>query len=425
MNDSPPFTIPDRVSSLMSTERHDKIKQYKMRSVSVASRVSEISQTADDSTVPKFISAKIDELANETEWLCEVTDSCADARAAGSISQAEYDAKVDPLLTKFRSMTSILASLRRQRRVLSEDLKDAVETQKRRRHEGPPDAGLLERAYAEAIVTQIMKADGNLPASPFNKREFKRAVNDYYGVAEYSDQTWCHVLGRHLERKSVKAAHIVPKSMDLSQLAHLFGDQDAVTTLPQNGLSLHHKVENLLDKGDIVIVPMPGNLTSPTSWKCLVINETIKEHTVYTSDRQKGEERKIIRVKDLDGRQLDFLSDNRPRRRYLYLQFIVSYLWAKKRELPNIAEKVETRKFWPSGGDYLRKSTLQTMARCISGCEIPDNLLSGQTFEESIASSQDVQAGMLLAADVKCLPIRDSSRPDLMGALSTAIMKNG
>lgn len=78
---------------------------------------------------------------------------------------------------------------------------------------------------------------------------------------------------------------------------------------------------------------------------------------------------------------MKFLNDNRPRRRYLYFRFIVSYLWAR-RDNPQIESHIGGRKFWPSNGEYLNRSTLQTLARCISGCEIPPYLIQNQTFED-------------------------------------------
>ncbi|PTU22590.1 hypothetical protein P175DRAFT_0529656 [Aspergillus ochraceoroseus IBT 24754] len=43
----------------------------------------------------------------------------------------------------------------------------------------------------------------------------------------------------------------------------MFGDEVAVTTLPQNGLSRHHKIiESLLDKGEIAVIPVPGKMTA-------------------------------------------------------------------------------------------------------------------------------------------------------------------
>lgn len=68
--------------------------------------------------------------------------------------------------------------------------------------------------------------------------------------------------------------------------------------------------------------------------------------------------------------------------------------------LGDTTEKVEDRRFWPSGGEYLNKSTLKTLARCVSGCELPDEFVTNKTFEDSANESRNLQAGMILGADI-------------------------
>ncbi|KOS36163.1 hypothetical protein ACN38_g13124 [Penicillium nordicum] len=110
----------------------------------------------------------------------------------------------------------------------------------------------------------------------------------------------------------------------------------------------------------------------------------------------KGETPFILRVKDLDNRALKFLSENHPRRRYLYLRLLISYLWSKRESVPGMERKVDSKRFWPSAGSYLQRSTLQALARCISGCEIPKDLTTEQTFARSNSPERNDIAGMRL-----------------------------
>lgn len=96
---------------------------------------------------------------------------------------------------------------------------------------------------------------------------------------------------------------------------------------------------------------------------------------------------------------LTFLNDNRPRRRYLFFRFVISYLNAKRKRLEFATNKIETRRFWPSGGEYIHKSTLNTLARCVSGHELPDHVVAENTFETSLNPSRDEAAGMIAASD--------------------------
>ncbi|KAJ6110548.1 hypothetical protein N7486_002783 [Penicillium sp. IBT 16267x] len=298
-----------------------------------------------------FLAAKITGLEDESIYIAGIKAGLDEANAKGALENDEYRRQLDPFLSKVRSNTSTLRVLKRQRNVLEEDLFDAAATEKRQRQHEPADEGPLERAYKDTI-TLVMKADGKQRASNFNTARFKADVNAYYDAKhkEYPEIILCHSMARE-------------------ELAHLFGDQDAVITLPQNGLSLHYKVESLLDKGEIAIVPMPGKMTSPTTWKCVVLNESLNQDIVW-HEAEPGEKDRIIRVKDLDGQA--------------------------------------------------RPPTLKTLARCVSGCEIPENLIADQTFEGSIDTARDTEAGMILAADV-----RDYQRrgPDAVGALTTTMKR--
>lgn len=80
---------------------------------------------------------------------------------------------------------------------------------------------------------------------------------------------------------------------------------------------------------------------------------------------------------------------------------------------------MESRRFWPSASAYLRRSTLQTLARAISGCEIPKDLVASQTFESSDDPVRDFVAGMVLAADLRDIQPPDiQDHEDLMDALT-------
>ncbi len=57
-------------------------------------------------------------------------------------------------------------------------------------------------------------------------------------------------------------------------------------------LSLSSPVEVLLDQGVIAVVPGPGEMTTPTTWRCVVLDESKNENIVHK--RESGE---LIRVK--------------------------------------------------------------------------------------------------------------------------------
>ncbi|KAJ9355899.1 hypothetical protein DTO280E4_6302 [Paecilomyces variotii] len=91
----------------------------------------------------------------------------------------------------------------------------------------------------------------------------------------------------------------------------------------------------------------------------------------------------LKRYADFDKKELVFLTENRPARRFLYFRFLITYLNAKKSENTAFTSTVEGRdQFWASPGEYLEKSTLKALARNISGLELPPTLLQ-HTFEHA------------------------------------------
>jgi hypothetical protein len=46
---------------------------------------------------------------------------------------------------------------------------------------------------------------------------------------------------------------------------------------PISGINLHEKVEQGLDEGAIIIIPIPSNEASITKWKCLLLDTERQE----------------------------------------------------------------------------------------------------------------------------------------------------
>lgn len=75
------------------------------------------------------------------------------------------------------------------------------------------------------------------------------------------------------------------------------------------------------------------------------------------------------------------LTANRPAKRFLYFRFIITYLNVKKNGNSFFTDNTDTRqRFWDPPGPYLCHCTLASLARNISGCQLPPPL-NGNTFE--------------------------------------------
>ena len=73
------------------------------------------------------------------------------------------------------------------------------------------------------------------------------------------------------------------------------------------------------------------------------------------------------------------------------------------------------KRFWPLPGEYLQKSTLQALARNISGLELPPPLIEDTTFESSrITQDEEDNMGLLLAAERLLKMLKSTKRKRAM-----------
>ncbi|KAI1831808.1 hypothetical protein DTO027I6_7223 [Penicillium roqueforti] len=351
---------------------------------------------SDELTISDILGMKFAAMESELEYIRCVRDGLNEARKTEKISHDTFQQEIQTFLESFRSSLSTIHVLKAQRPLIIEDIAEQVSA-KRQRIEGPVDQSLLEHAYRDARISRVLGARAKQKGSKYDQSAFKKKVYAYYGINEHCRPGfgWCHVLGTVLPQNNIKAAHLVPKSMTSKDVCHLFGVSNGVLGDRRNRITLAENIELLFDRGTIAIVPMPGPMKSPTQWRCVVLDESKKEDTIGFFDGS------YMRLKDIDNKPLTFVSDNRPRERYLYFCFIIAYLNAKSRGVSDaVARKVEATRFWPSAGEYLNRSTLVTLARCVSGSELPESLVQDKTFDSGDTSTRDADAGTVLGADV-------------------------
>ncbi|KAK2762298.1 hypothetical protein FQN54_001308 [Arachnomyces sp. PD_36] len=226
---------------------------------------------------------------------------------------------------------------------------------------------------ASEMCARVMSATAKQKKQNFDQAKFKREVSQYLGAAENITT-------------DIKAAHIVPKLLNGDELSFLFGVGKLVLSDRRNGITLHTKIEQGFDSGVIAIVLIaPSNETEETKWKCLLIDQSCRD-LVFTARHY---------WRELDGKELVFLTENRPARRYLYFRFVMSYLNCKRTGNTEWTKKVDSKTvFWASPGEYLEKSTLLSLGRNISGFELPPPLYEGNTFDAPSAPDNDYEVAM-------------------------------
>ncbi|PGH12241.1 hypothetical protein AJ79_04421 [Helicocarpus griseus UAMH5409] len=262
----------------------------------------------------------------------------------------------------YEPVFSELRVLKKQHRGLEQDIEEDVE-HKRPKFSQKPSVTFFERAYTSAIVCRVMGASKQ-KGKKFDHSSFRRSVVEY------------------LEADKDPTGN--GRSPHGDELTHLFGVGEVVLSDPRNAVTLHKVLERGLDNGTIVIIPIPPTNTETMKWKCVLVNEAAAKNMVLTFGDI------ILRWRDYDGKELQFRGDNRPARRYLYFRFIITYLHAKKDGNLSWVDKVDNRHvMWASPGLYLEKSTLTTLARNISGFELPSHLYEKNTFEADEAGNPE------------------------------------
>lgn len=177
-------------------------------------------------------------MESELDYIRCVRVGFTQAMEAELISHDKFQHELAPFLRSFRSSSQVIRVVKQQRRLIIEDLDEEVAS-KRQRIDGPSDQGLLERAYRDTIIARVLGATAKQKSNKFDQRAFKKAVHAYYGIHEHcpSGFSHCHILNMTLPESSIKAAHLVPKSMTREELSHLFGVEDAVLADPRNDKS--------------------------------------------------------------------------------------------------------------------------------------------------------------------------------------------
>ncbi|CEJ59617.1 hypothetical protein PMG11_08234 [Penicillium brasilianum] len=226
--------VPRRVYARMPQKWQDAIDEKRAESRRVSSSIATNSKVR---SVSDFLEEKVRAHQCELAFFQSVHEGIHRAYDSHLLSPEEFRDAVSPFLSSAKQVSAELGTISRQRKILEEDLEESVNV-KRRRH-GEPSREMLERAYTSSILERVMAARAkHQKDKSFNPRKFKKAVNDYYGIHPDNGidpgAGFCHILGV-FNAEDIKAAHIVPKSLNGDEMAHLFGVEELVAEDPRNG----------------------------------------------------------------------------------------------------------------------------------------------------------------------------------------------
>ncbi|KAL8903424.1 MAG: hypothetical protein Q9171_007408 [Xanthocarpia ochracea] len=325
---------------------------------------------------------------------------------AQGMSKAEIVAVIGKDEKSLREEKAVLMS---SRKMLEGDLNDLVTSK---------DA--LADAYIEELRMSLHAASSSKEKYPgkktprLDRKAFATLVNEYLETTSKTDTgagtpKYCNVLGFWLPSDSIKCAHIIPFSWNTKDMAHIFGSDESPLTSKRNGLSLQTKIEQAFDDCWVTVVPSTTVETTPTKWKLVVLNAAIMDNIFFT-DYFSITSQRFWRWKDIHNRELSFLNNNRPARRFLYLRYTLAWLHANDNNWPGFKEIVPPGTVWASPNKpdgYLRKSILVEIGRR-TGDKLPNDLIEAGAFEDPDSSSK-------VADEVACIRVTEKIEDHLSG----------
>lgn len=170
-----------------------------------------------------------------------------------------------------------------------------------------------------------------------------------------------------------------------------------------NGLMLSKYVKGKIVMGYIVIVPQVSDPSSQEEVDAWSVSEPKAYKIRVTSTAGKGTDRhhpyttSKVTWNDLDGREVQFGSDHRPRARYLYWQYCKTVLAMRWTE-----EGVPVKYLWTVKGPYMRKGMLLVIVEQLGGD--PEDLMMQNTImeiEEDNINESDPTVVLIASAEVR------------------------
>lgn len=233
--------------------------------------------------------------------------------------------------------------------------------------------------------------------------DFRQSLIDSYQCRHPDIKTnfWCPIMKEWFFHASTQAAHLFAYMHGQDLMDSIFGVMPTPELFsPLNGLLLSRDVESVFDDGFLVIVPrLPDDPSAAqiSLWH----SSDPKEYKVRIIDKHSRLNDEFIKVgsprkwKHLDGTNVEFKNDFRPRARYLYFHYCVQMLRLAWRENPQgtTLKKQIGKGYWGSRGRYLPRSMLLAFIEEM-GHEY-DSLLDGAT--DDAATQTDVDSEILLA----------------------------
>lgn len=211
-------TMAEKFSELLPIGAQQRLERTKSRQVSAASNVSGASDTSE------FLEARVNYLSTEKDILSVYRQALHDLPST-QLDEASMRQELKDLATRASPLDKELRVVKRQRKILEEDLAEEL-----------PYYDDVATAYAKILNEKTMAASAKPEKwKKFDRKQFRRDILEFYGAERNNgSEVYCHVLGWRISEQ-VKAAHLVPRSLQGEELSYLFGVGEMVVSDKRNG----------------------------------------------------------------------------------------------------------------------------------------------------------------------------------------------
>jgi len=329
----------------------------------------------------RIFSAKIDELdARRRLADCEAEQLCS------AIDNLKRDRPDDD-----ETVGHLLEQMRKRRRTSAEfaNMSLALKSERATFLEGITDIDAQKRVeLLESILLAPTKQARGEAEGRRAQNAWKQSLIEFYNAGNPETMSvkpsgtkyahlWCPVSQAYLDSADVAAAHVAPKTLGAAAMSYLTGTHTDTVMLVGNGILLHKKIEIQLDRGAVALIPTSlVTDDTPIELKFVLIDESERQNQISVGGTTWG---------DIDGRILEFKNSARPLKRYLYLRYAMTMLYAWRHKTPGHedlrANVWPSRVVWATPGKYVRKSSLHSIGGLI-----------GEHFTETFDDDEDPAA---------------------------------
>lgn len=158
-------------------------------------------------------------------------DTLTEAYKDGLLAKSKYEKAMQDIERDKEPAERELVLLKRQKKIVGEDLAEEASS-----YPGLGDA------YASLIMSKVMSASAKQKKSNHDQAKFRRYCLEHcqalrkFGPTNV-EQAYCYLTG-WLPPKLIKAAHLVPKSLQSERASYLFGVGHVELSDPRNCKSL-------------------------------------------------------------------------------------------------------------------------------------------------------------------------------------------